>query len=116
MLADDTFPSVGKYGNLFSVIIAETSKGAALEVWRCCQDSVDYCFGGTLTNTTADRILAFLLNMPEGATLTQISSHFGRNKKSDELQRAITTLKDSGKARSESRKTGGRAADIWFAC
>jgi hypothetical protein len=89
---------------------------AALEVWRYCQDSVDYCFGGAMANTTADRIYAFLVTMPEGASLTQISNHFKRNKKSDELQRALTTLKESGKARSETRKTGGRAADVWLAC
>jgi hypothetical protein len=89
---------------------------AALEVWRYCQDSVDYCFGVTMANTTTDRIMGMLAGMPEGASLTQISNHFGRNKKSDELQRALVTLKESGRARSESRKTGGRAADIWFAC
>ncbi len=88
--------------------------GAALEVWRYCQDSVDYCFGHASGDTTADTILNMLGSMPEGASLTQISAHFGRNKKSDELQRALATLKTSGKARSESRKTNGRAADIWF--
>ena len=89
---------------------------AALEVWRYCQDSVDYCFGGAMASTTVDRIHAYLLTMPEGASLTQISNHFGRHKKSDELQRALNTLKESGNARSEARKTGGRAADVWFAC
>lgn len=89
---------------------------AALEVWRYCQDSVEYCFGGTVGNTTIDRIHAYLFTMPEGASLTQISTHFGRHKKSDELQRALITLKESGIARSETRKTGGRAADVWFAC
>src|ERR1019366_7203531 len=64
---------------------------AALEVWRYCQDSVDYCFGGTMANTTTDRIHAYLFTMPEGASLTQISNHFGRNKKREELQRAPTT-------------------------
>ncbi len=89
---------------------------AALEVWRYCQDSVDYCFGSAMANTTTDRIHSYLFTMPEGASLTQISNHFGRHKKSDELQRALNTLKESGNARSESRKTGGRAADVWFAC
>ena len=89
---------------------------AALEVWRYCQDSVDYCFGGTTNNSTANRIYTFLVTMPEGASLTQISNHFGRNKKSEELQCALTTLKESGIARYESRKTAGRAADVWFAC
>ena len=89
---------------------------AALEVWRYCQNSVDYCFGGSLSNTTADKIKSMLASMPEGASLTQISHHFGRNKKSDELQRALASLKESGIARSETRKTGGRAADLWFAC
>ena len=89
---------------------------AALEVWRYCQDSVDFCFGGSMANTTADKILGMLAAMPEGASLTQISHYFGRNKKSDELQRALASLKETGKARSETRKTGGRAADLWFAC
>jgi hypothetical protein len=89
---------------------------AALEVWRYCQESVDYCFGGTTNNSTANRIYGYLTTMPGGASLTQISNHFGRNKKSDELQRALTALKESGIARSETKKTGGRAADIWFAC
>ena len=89
---------------------------AALEVWRYCQDSVDYCFGGTTDNSTANRIYGYLVTMPEGASLTQISTHFGRHKKSDELQRALNTLKESGIARSEAKKTGGRAADVWFAC
>ncbi|MDR3411570.1 MAG: bifunctional DNA primase/polymerase [Formivibrio sp.] len=89
---------------------------AALEVWRYCQDSVDYCFGGTADNSSANRIYSYLVTMPKGASLTQVSSYFGRNKKSDELQRALTALKESGIARSETRKTGGRAADIWFAC
>jgi hypothetical protein len=89
---------------------------AALEAWRYCQDSVDYCFGGTVGNATTDRIHALLVTMPEGASLTQISNHFGRNKKSDELQRSLAALKESGSARSETRKTGGRAVDMWFAC
>jgi hypothetical protein len=89
---------------------------AALEVWRYCQDSVDYCFGSASGDTTADRILNMLASTPEGASLTQISAHFGRNKSKDELQRALDTLKTTGKARLELRKTGGRAAVIWFAC
>jgi hypothetical protein len=89
---------------------------ASLEVWRYCQDSVDYCFGSASGDTTVDRILNMLGSMPEGASLTQISAHFGRNKSKDELQRALDALKSSAKARSESRKTGGRAAVVWFAC
>ncbi len=89
---------------------------AALEVWRYCQDSVDYCFGSASGDTTADRILNMLASTPEGASLTQISAHFGRNKSKDELQRALDTLKTTGKARLESRKTGGRAAVVWFVC
>jgi hypothetical protein len=89
---------------------------AALEVWRYCQDSVGYCFAGTIANTTADRIASMLAGMTEGASLTQISNYFGRNKKTAELQRALATLKESGKARCETHKTAGRAAEVWFAC
>jgi hypothetical protein len=88
---------------------------AALEVWRYCQDSVHYCFGSASGNSIADRIMAMLKAMPEGASLTQISAHFGRNRKKEELQRALDTLKATGKARSESRQTEGRPALVWFA-
>jgi hypothetical protein len=37
---------------------------AALEVWRYCQESVDYCFGGSSGSSTADRILAMLQSKP----------------------------------------------------
>ena len=87
---------------------------AALEVWRYCQESVDYCFGSTSGNATSDSILKLLISTPEGATLTQVSNHFGRNRKSAELQAALATLKAAGKAWSESRKTGGKAAEVWF--
>ena len=89
---------------------------AALEVWRYCLESAEFLFGGSSGNATADRILGMLIGMPQGASLTQISALFKRNKPSDELQRALDTLKASGLARSESRKTAGRAADLWFAC
>ena len=83
------------------------------KVWRCCQDSVDYCFGIVSGDTTADSILNMLGSMPEGASLTQISARFNRNKTTEELQRALATLKTCGKARSETRKAhwqgqGGR--------
>lgn len=88
---------------------------AAMEVWRYCQDSVDYCFGGKSNDPMADAILDLLTRTMEGASLTQISHHFGKNKKSDEIQRALAVLSGMGKARSEQRKTNSRAAEVWFA-
>ena len=89
---------------------------AALEVWRYCQDSVDYCFGAASGNSVADSILSMLRSMPEGANQTQISNHFGRNKSSKELNGALETLMAAGHVRVEKRSgESGRAAHVWFA-
>jgi hypothetical protein len=89
---------------------------AALEVWRYCQDSVDYCFGSASGDTTADAILNMLTSKPEGASRTEINRYFDKNKSKEQLQRALDSLLASGKARSERRKTGGAPAQYWFAC
>lgn len=91
---------------------------AALEVWRYCQDSVDYCFETSSGNMTADRILNMLASMPDGASRSQVSKLFNGNKSKDELQLALDTLKSAGKARLECPKTNerGRPLELWFAC
>jgi hypothetical protein len=90
---------------------------AALEVWRYCPDSVDYCFGSASGDTTAHSILNMLGSTPEARHALQISARFNRNKTTDELQHALATVKSSGKTRSETRKPTGkrRAAEIGFA-
>jgi len=88
---------------------------AALEVWRYCQESVEFCFGTSTGNSVGNKILSMLAGAPEGVTLTQISAFFGRNKKRNELQQALDILQSSGKARFEKRNTGGAPAVLWFA-
>jgi hypothetical protein len=89
---------------------------AALEVWRYCQDSVDYCFDGSIASTITDKIYAFLVTMPEGASLTQIFKLFHGHKKTEELQRAFDTLSTTGAVRREFRDTGKKKTEYWFAC
>jgi hypothetical protein len=87
---------------------------AALAVWRYCEESTEYIFGSSLGDSTADEILRMLASKPEGATSTEINAHFGRNKSSDELRRALIVLQHASKIRSERRNTGGRPSEIWL--
>ena len=48
-------------------------------------------------------------------TRWQITNHFGRHALAHKIQSALTALFTAGKARSEMRLTGGRAAEVWIA-
>ena len=51
----------------------------------------------------------------EGITRTAIRDLFGRNKSGDRIGAALALLATKGRARSDSRVTGGRPSEIWFA-
>jgi hypothetical protein len=87
---------------------------AALAVWRYCEESVQYIFGDSLGDATADEILGLLRARPDGVTRTDIREHFKRHKSADEIERALTVLESSGRARRErEEETGGRPAERW---
>jgi hypothetical protein len=88
---------------------------AALEVWGYCEDSVRCIFGDALGDETADAILRMLRNAEDGLTQTDISAAFGRNKKSEELNRALEALRKRSKITFERKETGGAPATIWKA-
>lgn len=88
---------------------------AALELWRYCSESAAFIFGEQLGNPTADAILAFLRNRPEGATRTELNSHFAHNKTKAELNAALTHAQTAGKIRMERHETAGRPSEVWQA-
>jgi hypothetical protein len=53
--------------------IVDTYVLAALELWRFCDRSAAYLFGGSVGDRDADAILAALRAKPEGMTRTEIS-------------------------------------------
>lgn len=90
---------------------------AALAVWQYAEDSARYVFGDRLGDQTAERILAALKeNQDSGLRRTEIRDLFDRHIKNEKLNAALTLLLENGLAKPETQKTGGRSAEVWFAC
>ena len=89
---------------------------AALSVWRYCEASASYIFGGVVSGKTEDVISAALRQSGEtGMTRTEIRDLFGRHRKAHEIIAALTVLANAGKAkRSVGAITGGRPATVWI--
>ncbi len=71
---------------------------AALAFWEYCESSAAFIFGDLLGDPVADEIARAL-------------QHAG----SDRIGAALALLTTKGRARSESRDTGGRPVELWFA-
>lgn len=88
---------------------------AALALWRYAEASARYIFGDALGDPVADELLGALRGQPNGMTRTEISTHFGRHRRAEEMARALTALLERGLARVEREQTSGRAAERWYA-
>jgi Protein of unknown function (DUF3987) len=89
---------------------------AALAVWEYCEASAAHIFGRAVGDPVADEILRALKQAgAAGMTRTAIRDLFGRNKSCDRIGAALQLLLTTGRARSETRTTGGRPVEAWFA-
>lgn len=88
---------------------------AALALWRYCADSAAYVFGDATGDTVADAIVRALRASPAGLTRNEIRDVFGRNRRSEEIERALHFLARLGRAHSIREETGGRPAERWRA-
>jgi hypothetical protein len=81
-------------GNPLPCEIRKEHLFAAEEVWRYCEDSARYIFGGAVRNEMADAILDYLRSVgPEGATRTEICQKvFRNNKTAEEITTALSHL------------------------
>lgn len=98
-----------------SAVVRVEHLAAAVVLWRYCEESARFIFGAALGDATADEILRMLRDHPEGVTRTDIREHFGRNKASAEIGRALSVLQEYGRARM-AKETGdpGRPVERWF--
>jgi len=87
---------------------------AALAIWEYCEASARYVFGESLGDPVADEIQRALSNRPEGMTRTEISNHFGRHQKSNQIGRALDALLGNGTAHFINEKGDGRSTERWF--
>ena len=91
---------------------------AALACWAYAEESARFIFGDSLGDPIADEILRALRQRPEGMTRNDLLDHFGRNRSSSEIGRALAVLATGNFAfcTKETTKGGpGRPAERWFA-
>ena len=88
---------------------------AALALWRYCEDSARFIFGDSLGDPVADELLRALRQQSEGMTRTEIRDYFGRNRKAQEIARALSALSEQGLIYCQQEQTDGRPAERWFA-
>jgi hypothetical protein len=96
--------------------ITDTHVLAALALWRFCDRSAAYLFGGSFGDKDSDAILAALRSKPEGMTRSEIRRVvFHDHRTSDEVARALGLLLRHALVRREITDTGGRPAERWYA-
>ena len=88
---------------------------AAMSVWAYCDESATLIFGDSLGDPVADDIMTALRRNPAGMTRTDLSNFFGRHRTSDQISMALTALLKLGRAKFETKQTGGRPVETWFA-
>jgi hypothetical protein len=88
---------------------------AALAVWDYCERSAAHIFGETTGVPDADKILEALRRNPSGLTRTDIRDVFGRNKRQEEIDHALSVLEELNLAYCRTENTGGRPAERWCA-
>ena len=97
-----------------STTIEEEHLKAALAVWDYAEASARYIFGNATGDALADGIEEMLSGAPEGMTRAQIRDAFGRNKRSEDIGRALELLEEYDRAFKDTEHTGGRPAERWF--
>jgi hypothetical protein len=89
---------------------------AALAIWEYCEASAAYIFGDAVGDPVADDILRALQQAGgAGMTRTDISNLLGRNRSADRIGAALTLLANRRRAHMETRMSGGRPSEVWFA-
>ncbi|MFL6213321.1 MAG: DUF3987 domain-containing protein [Blastocatellia bacterium] len=100
-----------------SAIVRKPHLEAALALWKYCEDSAQFIFGDSLGDPLADELLRTLRGAETGMTRTDISNLFGRNRKSQEIGRALSTLAEAGLIHRvvEQSDGPGRPSERWVA-
>jgi predicted transcriptional regulator len=100
-----------------SAIVRRVHLEAALALWRYCEDSARFIFGDSLGDPVADDVLHNLRGAENGMTRTEISNLFGRNRRTQEIGRALSSLAEAGLVHRvvEESDGPGRPSERWFA-
>jgi hypothetical protein len=95
--------------------IAAAHLKAALAIWRYCEESARIIFQSMTGNHVADEIMLMLKKSPAGMSRYEISNAFHRHQPSEAISTALHDLVHSGLVWAETRNTGGRPEERWYA-
>jgi hypothetical protein len=96
--------------------VEEPHLQAALAIWEYCEASAAHIFGNALGDPVADDILRALQQAgSDGMSRTAIRDLFGRNRSGDRISAALALLHARGRVRMDTRDSGGRRTEVWFA-
>jgi len=87
---------------------------AAMAVWAYAEESAVRIFGDSLGDPVADEILV-ALRRSGGMTRTEINNLSGRHRSADQISIALQLLFKTGRAKFETKPTGGRPLETWSA-
>ncbi len=118
-MAARCLPHVSRLAMLYALLdregeIGEQHLRAGIACWDYCEASLNYIFGRTLGDPTADQIREALRETTNGLSRTEIRDLFGRHKNTSEINRALDALNRWKMAESRSVQTGGRPVERWF--
>ena len=86
-----------------------------LALWEYCEKSAKFIFGDYLGDPIADEILRGVRESgDDGITRTEISSLFGRNKPSWQINLALKTLLEKAMIQKEKVSGPGRTAERFY--
>jgi hypothetical protein len=100
-----------------SPVVDVAHLGAALEVWRYCEDSAQLIFESGTGNKDADRVLQALKVAGEsGLSRTElVHDVFNRHATRFEIDEALRLLHGLNLAHCKQENTPGRRLERWFA-
>jgi hypothetical protein len=87
---------------------------AAMAVWAYAEESAVRVFGDSLGDPVADEILV-ALRRSSGMNRSEIHALFGRHRSGEQVSAALTLLFKAGRAKFETKHTGGRPVETWSA-
>jgi hypothetical protein len=96
-----------------SAVIDDQHLRAALALWSYCRDSARLIFGAISCDQVAERLMEIIRGKP-GINRRGLHEATGKHIKAAAMVLALTTLRDSGRARVEIVKTGGRDSERWY--
>jgi hypothetical protein len=101
-----------------SATVRREHLAAALWLWKYCEDSARFIFGGRTGDKLTDDLLRALREAEaDGLTRTQIHDLCGHNAKAARIGGALASLAEAGLAHSRSERVEGakRPVERWFA-